>query len=193
MRLTLLLIALVVTPSVARGESDQLCDGKGSYESCLITASDVTSLCNFVAGKTPDAPGARFMFAAEGHLWKMAGAHPQLDSDSAAVAKVRRMWRANRAALTCNTATLSGDIFAIAVRSTFPEFIEMLYYFYDLDLNHIDPVQKITVMDFIQKEIGLLASNGQGNSEAANALRGYLRTFREDLGLKHAAELLMAR
>lgn len=167
----------------------QVCDGKASYDSCHVTSINITTLCNFVGGKSEDSADSPFKYAAEGELWRMAGAQPGVDSDEAATEKIRRMWLNNRERLYCNTARMSGNVLWYAIRSNFPEFLEMLHWTYGADLNFVDPATKMTTLDFMAAEVRRWEANGLGSSEGGKAQRGLYDWFKKELGLKHASEL----
>lgn len=189
MKKALLAIVFIGIAPRIQAQTTQRCDGKASYASCQIVDNDITTLCNFVSGKTPTpSSDQRFNFSAESWLWRMAGAHPDIDNDDVAKTKIQRMWQANRPAFTCNTSRMTGDLFSIAIRSNFPQFLELLHFNYDVDLSYAHPKDG-TVLDFLASEIRRFEESGLGRSETAEALRGLYDTFRKEFRIKHAAEL----
>lgn len=181
-------LIVLIAPALY-AQSPQPCDGKASYAECEVTRVNVRRLCNFVSGKSLEDPDEVFQFAAETALWEMSGAKLNVDSPEQATRKIQRMWDRHKSGLTCNTTRMFGNVLQIAVNSAFPEFIEMLEWKYGLDMNFIDPSTGRTVLDFVQSEIRRLEDSGLGESAHARTLRGYYKSFREWLKLKHASEI----
>lgn len=118
----------------------------------------------------------------------MSGAHAS-DSPATAKAKIQAFWKANRNTLLCNTGRMHGPVLHLAVRSSFPALLECLRYEYEVDMNYVDPTTGMTVLDFVVAEIKRFEASGHGRSDTVKALQGYYKTFRNDLGIRHAPEL----
>lgn len=191
----LLLVGPTPVEAQLRGESEiratgrTPCSGERAYDACEPTQNQLVSLCNQVSAKAHDESSDHFMFGYEHVLWAMAGAMPGVDSDSAAIGKVRMFWQKYASRLMCNTSRKNAHVLAVAVHSSFPEMVEELAQFYGVDISVVDPVNGGTVLDYIAKEIDMYVATGRPDASEREWLRGIYSSFKDRLGARHATQV----
>lgn len=147
---------------------------------------DVRRLCNAVSeklGETDTTKGTRFIHQT---LINQAACVESGDSPDIIQAKIQNFWNKYHAQLNCTQLGFSitnGHILKLAVEKNSRDFVNDAVKKWKVTLNHVDPVDQKTVLDYIESEM----SKARG-SNMEPILKRYYDLFRTN-GAKLKREL----
>lgn len=160
----------------AKAEESANCPNQTKLEGLCYAVGDKSKL---------ETPIGKIRFAYQKKFLEASCVNVDSDSPEVVQSKVAKMWSKFRDKLVCNSVSFdveNGSILKFAVANKFDEFI------YDalkwkIDLNKVDPTDKRTVLDYIQRQI----ERNKGNSLEPK-LQSYYNRLKA-AGAKHKSEL----
>jgi hypothetical protein len=117
---------------------------------------NVEDLCSVVANQNPEtdpAKGTRFHY--QTLMFRAAGVRPGVDSPESTREKMQLFWNRHQHELNCNllNSTVDGHILRLAMDRAAREFVNDVVRRWRLDLNHVDPRDGTTALDWIEEDI----------------------------------------
>ena len=154
----------------------------------ILAALD--GLCNAINNQTRvgDNPD-QYLYLYEKSMYLAAGVGFKSDTTTTAIAKLGRLWDENPQVFKCTSTNFSvpnGAILKYALETRSFGFIEDAMGPWHLDLNHIDPADCRTLLDFAEWKLG----QNRG-THLEPVLTGYVERFKQ-AGAKHSSEVSSA-
>jgi len=132
-----------------------------------------------------------YVYWYEKTLWEISCADPKRDTFEEAKAKIQCMWNKYKELLACDVPGFdisNGNVLKYAIAKSFPDPVLDTPKTYGLDINFKDPVDGLTVMDYIQKELKRYQQNPSAYPSQIKDLTRVYEILRSR-GAKHAHEL----
>jgi len=150
------------------------------------------TMCRQIAGRLIDEDeDSEFGYLYEKTLWEISCADPKKDTFEEAKAKIQCMWNKYKELCACDVSGFNvsnGNILKYAINVKFPDFVLDTTKEYDLDINFKDPVDGLTVIDYIHNEIKHYKRDSDTYERQLIELETVYRILRSR-GAKHAHEL----
>lgn len=150
------------------------------------------SMCRQIGGRLPDEDEeSDFVYLYEKTLWEISCAKPGIDSEEQASEKIKKMWNKYHKTLTCDIPGFdisNGNVLKYSIAKSFPDLVLDTVKTYDLNINFKDPVDGLTVLDYVQKKLKYYQQNPSAYSSHIRDLTKIYEILRSR-GAKHAQEL----
>lgn len=180
-KLITLLSLFLLTSGSLRSQNNQC---------ATLSKTLLNDLCIYVDGRiTDDDENSPYDYKFEGTLAQLAGISIT-DSPQTVLLKFKTFWNKYKNCLTCDRTNFmlsEGNVIFYAAQNSFHSFFFILITRYKADINFIDEKHKMTVLDFIKKEMERILKNKPEdlNGKAFENTYKYLRK----MGALHSSEL----
>ena len=132
------------------------CFAQIDYEKCPApTKRDFANVCLSIYQRLDArSPESKLGYAYQEELWSMSCAR-QKDTVSEATEKIQNMWNKNRETFRCYNypTSIASDrnVTKFSLDTGFTAFLIEAVRKYKLDMNFVDPADKLTILDFIEE------------------------------------------
>lgn len=146
----------------------------------------LSQICSIVEAQDPEKDSnTGNTYAYQTYIQQAACADPKRDSEEEVKKKIRGLWNKFKDELICDVPSFTapkGNLIKYAIQRRFEDFIDDVID-WGVDLNRIDPLDKRTVLDYVDYEL---------ERKKGSAVESELKRYKENLrkaGAKYAREL----
>lgn len=181
---------ILVTPSYSQvsamvlAQVDQS-NATGSTSPTKFDLSKLNGLCDYVFDRTRMPPGSSYRFEYERSINEAAGTSPA-EPIEVQREKIQRLWNNHQESFRCISPTFDvsrGSVLKYAIRTGSFSFVNAVLARWELDLNHIDPSDGRTILDYTKRELDV--NRGSSNEfqlqEFFNLMRAHGAKFAHEL------------
>ncbi len=127
--------------------------------------SDYRLICGDLVtkSKVPGDEAEFYEYIYEKRLLHMACVNIGIDSEEIVKKKVQAWWEKYKTKCKCDSITFNvpnGSLLKFAISQSQPEFIDILVFNYNLDINFVDPADGRTDLDYLNDQIEILKGDG---------------------------------